>query len=88
MGPIKRISPSTIIIRQYYDLFYYAYKNSGSDPKGNAWHVILAGSTLIGAAVNIATYVVRNFGSSKFSLGNGYVLLIRINHPQVFFEKS
>ena len=76
-----------IKIRQDYVLFYYAFINLGSDPKGNAW-LILGGSTLIGAGVNAAIYVAKNYGSSEFSLGNDYVLLIRISHPQVLFEKS
>ena len=83
---IKRLF-LTMKIRQYYVLFYYASINSGSDPRGNAW-LILGGSTLIGAGINVVSYVANNYGSSKFSLGNGYVLFIRISHPQVLFENS
>ena len=64
---------------------------SGSDPRGNLIPAIIGGAALIGAAINVGTYVATNvgrLGSDDFNLGNGYTLFTRSSQPGVFFEKQ
>ena len=69
--------------------FLILLKNSGSDPKGNLIPAVIGGAVLIGAVINVGTYVTTNvgrLGSDGFNLGSGYTLFIRKSHPDVFFE--
>ena len=54
-------------------MIYFAnlLQNLGSDPKGNLIPAIIGGAALIGAAINVGTYVatnVGNLGSGTFNL--------------------
>ena len=69
--------------------FVNLLQNSGSDPKGNLIPAIIGGAALIGAAINVGTYVATNvgrLGSNDFNLGSGCTLFIRKSQPEVFFE--
>ena len=69
--------------------FLILLQNSGSDPKGNLIPAIIGGAALIGAAINVGTYVATNvgrLGSDGFNLGSGYTLFFRKSQPEVFFE--
>ena len=69
--------------------FVILLKNSGSDPKGNLIPAIIGGAALIGAVINVGTYVATNvgrLGSNDFNLGSDYTLFIRSSQPEVFFE--
>ena len=69
--------------------FLILLQNSGSDPKGNLIPAIIGGAALIGAAINVGTYVATNvgrLGSDGLNLGSGYTLFFRKSQPEVFFE--
>ena len=69
--------------------FLILLQNSGSDPKGNLIRAIIGGAALIGAAINVGTYVATNvgrLGSDGFNLGSGYTLFFRKSQPEMFFE--
>ena len=60
--------------------FVILLQNLGSDPKGNLIPAIIGGAALIGAAINVGTYVATNvgkLGSGDFNLGSSYTSFIR-----------
>ena len=76
----KNILSLTKITRQDCNIFFCAYKNLGSDPKGNLIPAIIGGAAMIGAVINVGFYVGKNVGrvrTKDFNLGNGYILFIR-----------